>query len=176
MLRFIPVENHAPWHARNAYLPRMEAFRLAPIYIQTDALSIQLVHTAPQVRTPISNIFYPGANQTPEAPSWVWAVSMRDNTPLGFIALNTTPSRSDPVCHFGPHMEVACRRDDKYARFIPDAIDALLAWLRDNNVCIVVHASHDGADESLANWLVAAGFLYTGCRGQDDRRQMICLL
>jgi hypothetical protein len=108
--------------------------------------------------------------------SWTWAAFTRLGNPLGFLSLSAKPNSAEFVDHVGPHLNLACRRDKPHAQYIPESIIALLDWLRTYQLCAGIHADHAQSDLQLAAWLLEAGFVYNGCRGEHGRLEMVCLL
>ena len=157
-------------------LPARGAFRPLPISIQTENARLELIQAGQVYGAPLPGVYRPADGHGGDDAGWMWAVFTNRGDPLGFVSLNPAPVSSDFDCYFGPHLDIACRRDRIFAPYVPEVIDGLLGWLRDHDICFVIHAEHSGADNQLADWLVAAGFLYTGCRSRDGRQQMICLL
>ncbi|MGN6208507.1 hypothetical protein [Asticcacaulis sp.] len=152
------------------------AFRPLPISIQTENARLELIQAGQAYGAPLPGVYRPADADIADDTGWMWAVFTNRGDPLGFVSLNPAPASSDFDCYFGPHLDIACRRDRIFAPYVPEVINGLLGWLRDHDICFVIHAEHAGADSQLADWLVAAGFLYTGCRSRDGRQQMICLL
>jgi hypothetical protein len=172
-LCFVPIEVHAHGVMAQWLKPGALSMKPVPIFIETTNLRLELVRAVDAV--------LPGAyravnGRADDDTGWMWSVMTVEGESLGFMALNATPSSPDFDCYFGPHLALACRRDVEYAPYVPEAIQGLLDWLRVHDICFIVHADHGATDQQLAAWLVAAGFLYTGCRSRDGHQQMICLL
>lgn len=157
-------------------MPARTAFRPLPISIQTENARLELIQAGQAYGAPLPGVYRPADADIADDTGWMWAAFTNRGDPLGFVSLNPVPVSSDFDCYFGPHLDIACRRDRIFAPYVPEVINGLLGWLRGHDICFVIHAEHAGADSQLADWLVAAGFLYTGCRSRDGRQQMICLL
>jgi hypothetical protein len=148
------------------------AFRPLALSIQTENLQMELIQAAQ------TGISLPGVYQAVDetAAGWMWALFTHRGDPVGFLALNSSASSPEGDGHFGPQLDIACRRDAAHAPYVPEAIAALLGWLRRHDICFVIYADHARSDAKLAQWLIGTGFLYTGCHRQDGHLQMICLL
>lgn len=175
-LCFVPIEVHAHGVAAQRLKPAALSMKPVPIFIETTNLRLELVHADEAVDAVLSRVYRAVDGRADDDTVWMWSVATVEGKPLGFMALNATPSSPDFDCYFGPHLALACRRDVEYAPYVPEAIQGLLDWLRDHDICFVIHADHGAMDHKLATWLIAAGFLYTGCRSRDGHQQMICLL
>ena len=147
--------------------------RPLPITLQTENLRMELIQTGPLYGAAMPGVYH-GIDET--IVGGMWAVFTHRGDPLGFIALDGPPLVPDFDCYYGPHLNIACRRDNHHAPYVPEAIDGLFNWLRANDICFAIHADHAASDQQLADWLIGAGFLYTGCHSQDGRQQVICLL
>lgn len=154
---------------------KADAFHPLPLSIQTENVQMELIQ-AGQILGMLPGIYRPVDEQAAGQARWMWAVFTRRGDPLGFITLNASPASPDFDCYYGPHVDIACRRDGLHAPYVPEALAGLLEWLRGHDICFVIHADHAESDRQLADWLIGAGFLYTGCRSRDGRQQMICLL
>ncbi|MCR6659118.1 MAG: hypothetical protein NVV72_07165 [Asticcacaulis sp.] len=151
------------------------AFRPLPLSIQTENVQMELIQAGQDLGA-LPGVYRPVDDQAAAQTGWMWAVFTRRGDPLGFINLNATSASPDFDCYYGPHLDIACRRDGLHAPYVPEAIAGLLEWLRAHDICFVIHADHAENDRQLADWLTGAGFLYTGCHSREDRQQMICLL
>lgn len=182
--RVLPAEIRYPQPRSPATAPHKQferpftkaTFRPPIISIQTENGRLELIQAGQAYGAPLPGVYRPADPDISDDTGWMWAVFTNRGDPLGFVSLNPAPVSSDFDCYFGPHLDIACRRDRIFAPYVPEVIDGLLGWLRDHDICFVIHADHAGADRQLADWLAAAGFLYTGCRSRDGRQQMICLL
>lgn len=175
-LCFVPIEVRSHSIAVQRLKPDALSMKPVPIFIQTTNLRLELVHTGQGVDAILPDAYRAVDGRAGDDTGWMWSVATVEGESLGFMALNATPSSPDFDCYFGPHLAPACRRDVEYAPYVREAIQGLLDWLRVHDICFIVHADHGATDQQLATWLVAAGFLYTGCRSRDGHQQMICLL
>lgn len=152
---------------------KVELIRPLPTTLQTENLRIELIQKGAVCGAALPG-GYPAADNS--IVGGMWAIFTHRGDPLGFIALDEPPVLPEYDCYYGPRLDIACLRDDAYAPYVPEAIAGLFDWLRAHNICFAIHADHVQSDQQLADWLIGAGFLYTGCHCQDGRQQMICLL
>ncbi|ESQ81465.1 hypothetical protein AEAC466_21270 [Asticcacaulis sp. AC466] len=150
---------------------------IPPILIRTETVSLKLLPSGQMSSSSPPGVGIAGKGLESEADgTWMWAASTHLGTPLGFITLCPKATTTECNSSFGPQLEFVCRRDAAYVHLMPKVIGVLIDWLRIHDICMVLYTDHAETDEQLAKWLIATGFLYTGCRSSQGKRQMICLL
>jgi hypothetical protein len=146
-----------------------------PITIQSQNLRMDLIHSG-KVFAGLQGVTDAVDSRLSSEASWTWAAFTRHGNPLGFVSLEAIPVSIAYDGDAWSHLNLACRRDKVHAPYILESIIALLDWLCAHQICAGIYADHAQSDLQLAGWLLEAGFVYNGRRGEHGRRQMICLL
>jgi len=96
---------------------------------------------------------------------WKWTVRDKDDQPIGFLTLSTKVSGLEAATRrFGPRLTLFIRPAYQGLGYGFGIIEALLHWLKAKRIYKVLQASHREDDLASAERLLAANFLYTGCK------------
>lgn len=96
---------------------------------------------------------------------WKWAIHTVEDRPVGVISLSTDTSIEDiGVRFYGPGLTLFIRPAFRGHDFAVEVIKGLIQWVETHRLFKIIHACHYADDKVIAESLVAAEFLYTGCK------------
>ncbi|ESQ87845.1 hypothetical protein [Asticcacaulis benevestitus] len=107
----------------------------------------------------------PVASEVANAGLWKWAIHTAEDRPVGVIRLNTdTKILNLGFRFYGPGLTLFIRPAFRGHDFALEVIKGLMHWVKTHRLFKIIHACHYADDKVIAESLIAAEFLYTGCK------------